>query len=48
MIFDMRIFLGESFDGARQNISEALHSMDVLGIEMASGLPVQTSFLQSG
>jgi uncharacterized protein len=39
MIFDMRIFLGESFDGTRQDITGALHSMDALGIEMALACP---------
>ena len=38
-IFDARIFLGESFDGARQNVSEALHGMDASGIEMALACP---------
>jgi hypothetical protein len=39
MIFDLRIFLGESFDGTRQDVSEALHRMDALGIEMALACP---------
>ena len=39
MIFDMRIFLGESFDGTRQEVNEALRGMDALGIEMALACP---------
>jgi predicted TIM-barrel fold metal-dependent hydrolase len=39
MIFDARLFLGESFDGARQSAAEALHGMDALGIEMALACP---------
>jgi uncharacterized protein len=39
MIFDLRIFLGESFDSARQDVSEALFGMDALGIEMALACP---------
>jgi uncharacterized protein len=38
-IFDGRIFLGESFDGTCQGVSEALRSMDALGIERALACP---------
>ena len=39
MIFDMRIFLGESFDGACQEVNQALRGMDALGIAMALACP---------
>jgi hypothetical protein len=38
-IFDGRIFLGESFDGTRQDVHQALRSMDALEIEMALACP---------
>lgn len=39
MIFDFRIFLGQSFDGTRQTVSELLTRMDSLSIDMALACP---------
>lgn len=39
MLFDFRVFLGESFDGRRQPAGELLKSMDELEIEMALACP---------
>jgi hypothetical protein len=39
MIFDFRVFLGHSFDGTRQTVSDLLRTMDSLNIEMALACP---------
>lgn len=39
MSFDFRAFLGQSFDGARQTVSELLDRMDTLGIEQCLVCP---------
>ncbi len=39
MLFDARVFLGESYDGTRQSVNELLRSMDALSIEMALACP---------
>ena len=39
MLFDARVFLGESYDGTSQSVDELLHSMDELSIEMALACP---------
>ena len=39
MLFDFRVFLGDSFDGRRQAPGELLKSMDRLEIEMALACP---------
>ncbi len=39
MLFDARVFLGESYDGTRQNAHELLRSMDALSIEKAMACP---------
>jgi predicted TIM-barrel fold metal-dependent hydrolase len=39
MIFDFRTFLGQSFDGTRQTVSDLLRSMDALRIDMALACP---------
>jgi predicted TIM-barrel fold metal-dependent hydrolase len=39
MIFDFRVFLGQSFDGTRQSAGELLGIMDTLGIQMALAYP---------
>ena len=41
MIFDFRVFLGHSFDGTRQAVSDLLRAMDSLGIEMALVYPLK-------
>jgi predicted TIM-barrel fold metal-dependent hydrolase len=35
MIFDFRVFIGESFDGRRQTVEDLLRSMDASGIDRA-------------
>jgi len=39
MIFDFRVFLGESYDGTSQTVDELLVRMDELNIEMALACP---------
>lgn len=39
MIFDFRVFIGESFDGRQQTVDELLQSMDVSGIDRALVCP---------
>jgi len=39
MIFDLRVFIGQSFDGTRQGVSELLATMDQLGIQKALACP---------
>jgi len=39
MNFDFRVFLGQSFDRTNQLVSDLLHSMDALKIEMALTCP---------
>jgi predicted TIM-barrel fold metal-dependent hydrolase len=39
MSFDFRVFVGQSFDGKSQTISDLLHSMDSAGIEKALACP---------
>jgi len=39
MIFDFRVFVGQSFDGTMQAAGDLLHRMDSLGIEMALVAP---------
>ncbi len=39
MIFDFRVFLGQSFDDTAQSVSELLSSMDTLEIDMALACP---------
>lgn len=41
MIFDFRVFLGHSFDGTRQAVSDLLRTMDSLNIEMALACPLK-------
>lgn len=42
MIFDFRVFLGESFDGTTQSVDQLLSTMDALDIEMALAFPFKT------
>lgn len=39
MIFDFRVFVGQSFDGTVQTVDELLRSMDSLGIDQALTCP---------
>ena len=39
MIFDFRVFIGESFDGTRQTVGDLLQIMDSVGIDMALACP---------
>jgi len=39
MTFDLRTFIGESFDGRKQNVEDLLRSMDELKIDMALVCP---------
>lgn len=39
MMFDFRVFLGQSFDGTLQTVTELLRTMDALEIEMALVCP---------
>jgi len=39
MLFDFRVFLGESYDGNRQTVDDLLTSMDALDIDMALVCP---------
>ena len=41
MIFDFRVFLGRSFDGTQQIVSDLLRTMDTLEIEMALACPLK-------
>lgn len=41
MIFDFRVFLGRSFDGTQQTVSDLLRTMDSLEIEMALAYPLK-------
>jgi predicted TIM-barrel fold metal-dependent hydrolase len=41
MIFDFRVFLGHSFDGTQQTVSDLLRTMDSLNIEMALACPLK-------
>jgi predicted TIM-barrel fold metal-dependent hydrolase len=41
MIFDFRVFLGHSFAGTRQTVSDLLRTMDSLNIEMALACPLK-------
>lgn len=41
MIFDFRVYLGQSFDGHRQTVPELLRSMDMLQIDMALACPLK-------
>jgi len=42
MIFDFRVFVGQSFDGTMQAAGDLLQRMDNLGIEMALVAPFRT------
>jgi uncharacterized protein len=39
MIFDFRVFVGQSFDGTQQTVDDLLRSMDSLGIDKALACP---------
>lgn len=39
MIFDFRVFVGQSFDGTEQRVDDLLRSMDRLGIDQALACP---------
>ena len=39
MIFDFRVYLGNSFDGTKQSVEQLLSSMDALEIDMALAFP---------
>jgi predicted TIM-barrel fold metal-dependent hydrolase len=39
MIFDFRVFIGESYDGKCQTVGDLLENMDVLKIDMALACP---------
>lgn len=39
MIFDFRVFLGQSFDGRQRDVNDLLKSMDAIGIDMALACP---------
>lgn len=41
MLFDFRVFLGESFDGTRQTADDLLRQMDSLQIDMALACPLK-------
>jgi predicted TIM-barrel fold metal-dependent hydrolase len=41
MIFDLRTFIGESFEGRKQSVEDLLRSMDALEIEMAMVSPLR-------
>lgn len=41
MIFDLRTFIGESFNGRKQRVEDLLRSMDALNIEMAMVSPLK-------
>jgi predicted TIM-barrel fold metal-dependent hydrolase len=41
MIFDFRVFLGQSFDGTQQSVAELLQVMDSLKIDMALACPLK-------
>ena len=41
MIFDFRVFLGQSFDGVQQTVSDLLRTMDYLNIDMALACPLK-------
>lgn len=41
MIFDFRVFVGHSFDGARQTVADLLKTMDSLNVEMALACPLK-------
>jgi len=48
MIFDFRVFIGESFDGRRQTVDELLQSMDVSSIDRALVCPFKPLSYQLG
>jgi predicted TIM-barrel fold metal-dependent hydrolase len=41
MLFDFRVFLGHGFDGTQQTVTELLHRMDSLNIDMALACPLK-------
>jgi predicted TIM-barrel fold metal-dependent hydrolase len=41
MIFDFRVFVGQSFDGTQQATTELLRTMDLLNVEMALVCPLK-------